>query len=146
MDELKLGMIGLDTSHCPAFAKLLQDKEDPYHVPGGRVVAAFPGGSQDLRVSYERVERFTNQMRDEFGVEIKDSIEEVCESVDAVLLESVDGRQHAEQFEKIAPFGKPVFIDKPLTCDVGEAKAIIELSEKHAAPFYSCSLGFRHGR
>ena len=139
MDELKLGMIGLDTSHCPAFAKLLQDEDSPYHVAGGRIAAAFPGGSRDLAVSYNRVEKFTDQMGDEFGVEIKDSIEAVMEDVDAVLLESVDGRQHLEQFRAIAPFGKPVFIDKPLTADVDEAKEIIALAEKHGAPFYSCS-------
>jgi len=146
MDELRLGMIGLDTSHCPAFAKLLQEEQNPYHVPGGRVVAAFPGGSQDLKVSYSRVEKFTAQMGDEFGVDIKDSIEAVVEDVDAVLLESVDGRQHLEQFRKIAPFGKPVFIDKPLAVDPAEAKEFIALSKEHDAPFFSCSsLRFAKG-
>jgi len=139
MDELKLGMIGLDTSHCPAFAKLLSDKTEKYHVPGGRVVAAYPGGSSKMAVSCKRVEKFTAQMRDEFGVRIVDTIEELAGLVDGVMIESCDGRQHLEQFRKVAPFGKPVWIDKPLATTVKEAKAIAELAEKHNSPVFSCS-------
>jgi hypothetical protein len=146
MEDLKLGMIGLDTSHVVAFTKLLHNAESPHYVPGGRLVAAFPGGSQAMANSRDRVGGFTDQLRDEFGVTICDSIEVVCEQVDAVLLESVDGRQHLEQFEKIAPAAKPVFIDKPLTCDLDEAKAIIALSDQHDAPFFSASsLRFSKG-
>ena len=139
MDELKVGMIGLDTSHCPAFTKLLNDRDTPHHVPGARVVAAFPGGSKAFSKSWERVDKFTEQMRDELGVEIKDSIEAVVEGVDAVLLESCDGRQHLEQFRAIAPFGVPTFIDKPMATSAADVKAIIELSEKHDAPIFSSS-------
>ncbi len=139
MSELKLGMIGLDTSHCPAFTKLLNDPDNAHHVPGGRVVAAYPGGSRDMEASYSRVGGFTEQMRDELGVEMKDSIEAVCEQVDAVLLESCDGRQHLEQFEAIAPFGLPVFIDKPLAASTDDALRIVELSRQHDAPFVSSS-------
>lgn len=139
MSELKIGMIGLDTSHVPAFTKMLNDKQHPHHVPGGNVQIAFPGGSDKMSQSYERVEGFTAQMRDELGVEIVDTIEEVAERCDAILLESVDGRQHLEQFEKIAPFGKPVYIDKPLTTSSAEAKRIFELSDQHNSPVFSSS-------
>jgi hypothetical protein len=100
---LKIGMIGLDTSHVIAFTKLINDPGSEYHVPGGKVEIAFPGGSQDFDLSYSRVEGFTSQLRDEYGVAIVDSIEAVAESSDAILLESVDGRVHLEQFRKIAP-------------------------------------------
>src|SRR5436190_16796273 len=39
--ELRIGMIGLDTSHAIAFTKLINDARDPSHVPGGKVIAAF---------------------------------------------------------------------------------------------------------
>ena len=45
--ELRIGIIGTDTSHVTAFTKLLNDKSDPDHLPGARVVAAFKGGSPD---------------------------------------------------------------------------------------------------
>jgi predicted dehydrogenase len=138
MSELKLGMVGLDTSHCPAFTKLLNDTANEHHVPGARLVCAYPGGSQAFSLSHQRVDGFTSDLRG-LGIEIKDSIEAVAESVDAVLLESCDGRQHLEQFERIAPAGIPVFIDKPLATTSADAKAIAELSEKHNAPILSCS-------
>ncbi len=139
VSELKIGMIGLDTSHCPAFTNLLNNPDNPHHVPGGKVLWAYPGGSKQLAQSYDRVEGFTNQLRDEFGVEILDSIEAVAERSDAILLESVDGRCHLEEYRKIAPYGKPVFIDKPLTTSSKEAEEIFALSEEHGSPVFSSS-------
>lgn len=46
--EIKIGIIGLDTSHVAAFTELLFVKEHPYHVAGAAVVAAYPGGSADF--------------------------------------------------------------------------------------------------
>ncbi|HNQ34575.1 MAG TPA: Gfo/Idh/MocA family oxidoreductase [bacterium] len=139
MSELKIGMVGLDTSHAVSFTKLLNFPGAPFHVPGGRVTAAFPGGSQAFSMSRDRVPQFTSQFKDEFGVEICDSIESVMKQVDALFLESVDGRQHLEQFRVIAPFGKPVFIDKPFTCSAADAHEIIALSKQHRAPIFSAS-------
>src|SRR5690554_4706448 len=97
---IKLGMVGLDTSHVSAFTKLLHSQEDVNHVAGAKVVVAFPGGSPDFPLSINRVEQFTNELRDTYGVRIVDSIEAVAEASDAILLESVDGRVHREQLEK----------------------------------------------
>ena len=49
-------MIGLDTSHAPAFAELLNGPEPAGELAGVKVVAAFPGGSPDLPASADRVE------------------------------------------------------------------------------------------
>ncbi len=138
-ESMKLGMVGLDTSHCPRFAELLNDDDNRNRVSGGKITVAYPGGSRLFSKSVERVEGFTKQMREEFGVQIARSIEEAAEGVDGVFLESVDGRQHLEQFEKLAPFGKPVFIDKPLATSAEDAKKIMELSEKYNSPVFSCS-------
>src|SRR5687767_12815497 len=90
--DLRLGMIGLDTSHVPAFAELLSNTNHKNFVAGGRVVAAFKGGSADIPSSANRVEGFTKTLREKYGVEIVPTIEELCQKVDAVLLMSVDGR------------------------------------------------------
>lgn len=139
MKELRIGMIGLDTSHCGAFAKTLNDKDSPHHVPGGKVVAAVPAGNPDLPVSRDRIEGFTKELVDTFGLKLCDSIPELLEQVDAILLHSVDGGQHAEQFARIAPSGKCVFIDKPLACSAADARKIAELSAGHGSPVMSCS-------
>jgi hypothetical protein len=57
-------------------------------------------------LGYSRVEGFTNQLKDEYGVAVVDSIVAVAESSDAILLELVDGRVHLEQFRKKASYGK----------------------------------------
>jgi hypothetical protein len=135
---MRIGMIGLDTSHCPTFTRLLNDESQAYYVPGARVVGAYPGGSDAFSLSYTRVQGFTDQLRGEFGVEIYDSIPALAENVDAILLESSDGRQHLAQFAEAA-VGKPVFLDKPLATTTGDARRILTLAEETGTPIMSCS-------
>src|SRR5215510_13493471 len=137
--EIKVGMIGLDTSHVTAFTKLLNDKSDPHHVPGARVVAAFKGGSPDVEDSRTRIDRFSAELKDKWGVEFVDSIEALCAKVDAVLLESVDGRPHLNQVRPVFKAKKRVFIDKPMTASYADAREIVRLSRESGVPFFSAS-------
>lgn len=137
--EIKVGMIGLDTSHVTAFTKLLNDKSDPNHVPGARVIAAFKGGSPDVESSRTRIDRFTAELKDKWGIEIVSSIEELCKKVDAVLLESVDGRPHLSQVRPVFAAKKRVFIDKPFTASYADAREIVRLSRESGTPFFSSS-------
>jgi predicted dehydrogenase len=138
MADLRVGMIGLDTSHCEAFTKLLNDEANEHHVAGAKVVKAFPGGSKLFSNSYNRVEKITADIKGH-GIEIVDSLEAVGEGVDAFLLESVDGRQHLDQFKVLAEFGKPVFFDKPFACSFADAKAIVELATSKNVPIMTAS-------
>lgn len=139
-ETLRAGIIGCDTSHVPAFTKLLnapRSEEDP--MAGVRVVAAFPGGSDDIASSRDRVEGFTQQLR-EMDVEIVSSIDELLSRVDVVLLESVDGRKHLEQIRPVLEAGKPVFVDKPFAASVADTIAIFRLAEKHETPIFTSSM------
>ena len=138
-DELRLGMIGLDTSHVTAFTKLLNDSKHKDHVPGGKVVAAFKGGSPDIESSWSRVDGYTKQLQDEFGVKIVPTIEELCQQVDAVLLMSVDGRPHLEQAKPVIKAGKPMFIDKPVAGSLRDAIEIFRLAKEAKVPVFSSS-------
>lgn len=138
-EELKIAIIGLDTSHAPLFAELLNNPDHPHHVRGGKVTAAYPGGSPDFELSIGRVDKFTAEVRDNSGVPIVQSIQEAAENADAILLLSVDGRVHLEQFQQIVPYGKPVFIDKPFAVTTRDAKAIYRLEQEHGIPLMSCS-------
>jgi hypothetical protein len=102
------------------------------------VVKALPGGSKLFSSSYNRVEQITKNMK-ELGIEIVDSLEAVGEDVDAIMLESVDGRQHLEQFKVLVKFGKPIFIDKPFTCSYPDAKAIADLAAENNVPIMTAS-------
>ncbi len=145
-EDIRIGIIGLDTSHVIAFTKQFNDTSHPKHVPGGKVVAAFPGGSPDIASSVDRIDGFTETLVNDFGVTIYDSIEELCKNVDAILLESVDGRPHLSQVKPVFEAGLPVFIDKPVAGSLRDALAIYQLSEKSGTPCWSASsLRFRPG-
>jgi predicted dehydrogenase len=137
--DIRIGIIGLDTSHVTAFTKLINDPDQKDHVPGAKVVAAFKGGSNDIESSHSRVEGFTKTLQDDYGVKIVDTIEELCSMVNAVLLESVDGRPHLEQVRPVFEAGLPVFIDKPLAGSLKDAIAIYKLGKKHNVPWFSSS-------
>src|SRR5690606_38229999 len=88
--------------------------------------------------SKNRVEKFTEQIRG-MGVEIVETIPQLLDKVDVVLLESVDGRIHLQEAREIFKAGKPVFIDKPIAGSLPEAIAIFELARRHRVPVFSSS-------
>ncbi len=137
--DLRLGMIGLDTSHVIAFTRLLNDPQQKNHVPGGKVVVAFKGGSPDVESSASRVDGYTRQLQNDFGVKIVPTIEELCQQVDAVLIESVDGRPHLAQARPVIQAGKPLFIDKPVAGSLHDAVEIYRLAKERNVPVFSSS-------
>ena len=138
-DNIRIGLIGLDTSHCEQFALRLNDPANPNHVPGARVVAAFAGGSPDLPESATRVEGFTAILRDKFGVKIMPTIAEVCAASDALMILSVDGRPHLDQAREVITSGKPFFLDKPVAASLKDAVEIFKLAEAAKVPMFSSS-------
>lgn len=134
---LRAGMIGLDTSHVPAFVKLFNDPKAPDDLAGVRIVAGYPGGT-DMPASKNRVQKFTETVR-AAGVEIVDSIPKLLEKVDVVFIESVDGRIHLQEAIPVILAGKPLFIDKPAAGSLADAVAIYELAKKHNVPCFSSS-------
>jgi predicted dehydrogenase len=140
---LRIGIIGLDTSHAGAFTKIINDPKNTGDLVNMKVVAAYPGGSKDIESSISRVEKYTADIK-AMGVEIVDSIPTLLTKVDCVLLESVDGRPHLEQVRPVLEAGKPVFIDKPLAGSLADALAIAALGEKTKTPWFSSS-SLRYG-
>lgn len=138
-EPLRLGLIGLDTSHVTAFTKLLNDAKDKNHVPGGKVIVAFKGGSPDIESSWSRVEGYTKELQEQYGVKIVPTIEELCSQVDAVLLTSVDGRPHLEQARPVIKARKPIFIDKPIGGTLPDAIEIFRLAKEAKVPVFSSS-------
>jgi predicted dehydrogenase len=143
---IKIGIIGLDTSHVTAFTKVFNNPKNEGDLAGFRVVAGYPGGSPDVSSSRDRVAGFTKQLRENYGVEIVDSIDELVKKVDVVLLESVDGRPHLPQIIPVLKAGKKVFIDKPVAGSLADALEIYRLAAEYKVPvFSSSSLRFSQG-
>ncbi|HRE80866.1 MAG TPA: Gfo/Idh/MocA family oxidoreductase [Opitutaceae bacterium] len=138
--DLRVGMIGLDTSHTVAFAKVLNNPDDPNYVPGAVITAAYRSGSPDMpEKSMARVPGYAKELSEKYNVKLYDSIEELLKNVDVVMIENVDGRKHLEIARVVFPTGKPVFIDKPLAGTLAEGMEIAELAKKHNVPFFSAS-------
>jgi hypothetical protein len=134
---IRAGMIGLDTSHVPAFTRIFKDAKADSELAGIKVVAGYPGGT-DLPASRDRVARFTEQVQG-MGVEIVDSIPKLLAKVDVVMLESVDGRIHLEEAVPVIRAGKRLWIDKPVAGSLADAIVIYELAKKHNVPCFSSS-------
>jgi Oxidoreductase family, NAD-binding Rossmann fold len=138
-DNLRLGIIGTDTSHVIVFTAVLNDPGAPGHISGATVVAAFKGGSQDIAISRDRVEGFAKELREKWHVRFVDRITEMCPLVDGILLESVDGRAHLEQFRQALTCGKPIYVEKPLASTLADAKQMAALAAAAKVPWFSSS-------
>src|SRR5260370_7442816 len=125
-------MIGLDTPHVPAFAKIFNRSKATGDIACVRISAGYPGGT-DLPASHDRVGKFTEELRG-MGIEIFDSIPKLLEKVDVVLLESVDGRIHLQEAIPLLNAANPLFIDQPVAGSLADAIVIYELARKHQLP------------
>ena len=137
--DFRIGIIGCDTSHVTAFTENLNNPNAKGHIPGGKVVAAFKGGSPDIPSSANRVEEYARTLREKYGVKFYDSLEELCQNVDGVCLESVDGRPHLEQIKPVLKAGKPVFVDKPMAGSLKDVKEMFRLAKEAKVPIFSSS-------
>ena len=136
---VRIGIIGLDTSHSPAFAKYLNNKDskDP-NVQKYEVVAAYPYGTKNIKSATSRIPKYIEEVK-KYGLTITNSISELLGMVDCVFLETNDGNLHLEQAAEVFKAGKKIYIDKPLGATLGQAIAIYDLAERYGAKFFSSS-------
>jgi hypothetical protein len=134
---LRVGIVGCDTSHVIAFTELINDPQATGPLAGVEVTVAYPGGSPDLPASRDRVAGFVAQL-EKLNVKIVASTTAVSDQSDAILLESVDGRVHREQFRVVAR-GKPVFIDKPAAASLADVLAIFRIADATKTPCFTAS-------
>jgi predicted dehydrogenase len=78
-------------------------------------------------------------MIEECGVRLVLSIEDLCREVDAVMIQSLDGRTHLEQARRVLAAGKPVFIDKPMAASLHDVLEIFRLANEAQVPVFSSS-------
>jgi len=142
-NAIRVGLIGLDTSHASAFTAILHNPNDPFHIPGARVVAAYPGGSTDMPISISRVEGFTRELQDAYCVRIMDAPQDVAEACDLVFILASDGRIHPALFRTVAGRGKPVFIDKPFAVSASDAQDMFTLAAETGTRVFASSA-FRY--
>ncbi len=136
---VRVGIIGLDTSHSVAFTSQINDPQstDP-RIMKYEVVAAYPYGTRTIPSATDRIPIFVQEIQ-RYGVRIVDSIAELLSCVDCVLLETNDGNLHLEQAAEVFASGRKIYIDKPLGATLAQAIALYELAERYGIRFFSSS-------
>ena len=137
--DIRIGMIGLDTSHAVEFTKRFNDPQDKNFIPGVKVVAAVKGGSPDIQESKDRVDKYTSEVQEKYGVHLVDDIPQLLKEVDVVMIESLDGRPHLQEAIPVIEAGKTLFVDKPLAGSLRDALEIYRLAREKKVPIFSGS-------
>ena len=133
--ELQIAAIGIDSSHLPEFTKRFR-KERELGKTRCRVTQMWTDGNHKMPA--DEVEKWRLQAEAE-GVVMTDSLDAVLDAADGVMVLAVDGNRHLELARKALERGLPTYIDKPLTCDLADARKILDLATRHNAPCYSAS-------
>lgn len=82
----------------------------------------------------------TDQWCEKFGVEKCETIEELCEKSDViVVLSPSNPEKHLEYAKKVLKYKKPTYIDKTFAPDYATAKEIFDLAEMYETPVFSSS-------
>ncbi|MDG1833119.1 MAG: gfo/Idh/MocA family oxidoreductase [Verrucomicrobiota bacterium] len=144
-EDLRIGLIGLDTSHVIAFTKIINDPKATGPLAKAKVVAAFKGGSRDIPSSADRIDKYTETLTNEYGLKLYPTIAELCKNVDAIMLESVDGRPKVRQAIPVIDAGLPLFIDKPMAGSLADVIFIFDYAKKKGVPIFSSS-SLRYGK
>lgn len=139
--DVRIGIVGADTSHTAAFVKIMNTDKDP-DVAGFRVTHAYKWGSKDIPSCTNRYSTIIPQIV-AAGVTMTSSIAELLENVDCVMLETCDGRPHLEQAREIIASGKPCYIDKPLASNLHDALAILRLAKEAGVQVF-CASSLRY--
>ena len=138
MKEIKIAVIGMDTSHAVELPKLMQDPATPesLRIRGMRVTRAMrfetPFQNKeglDTREAYLKT----------IGIEVTEDFDYAIGDCDALMLEINDPSLHLEYFEKCAALGKPIFLDKPFADTVENTRKIIELGKKYNTRYFTAS-------
>ena len=115
---MKIGLIGAQNSHSKGFCEAINKKR-----LWADVTIGFIYGADDPQQAKE--------LCDEFGLLECASEEELIEKSDAAAITYRKGSKHHRAAIKVLEAGKPLFVDKPFTADVNEAKEIVALAAEH---------------
>lgn len=129
----RIGAIGVDSSHLPEFTRRIKAMHEASQTRC-RVTHVFDRGGHDLPDAPKWL-----AAAKEMGVTQVASMEELLSSVDGVMVLAVNGYKHLTLSLPSLRKGLPTYIDKPLTCDLNEAKQILSAARSGGARCYSAS-------
>jgi len=136
--EIKVALIGLDTSHTIEFAKRIQAADCPpdQKITGLRATACLrfstPFQNEDgLNARQKQLEGW--------GVRVTTDFDDAVKGCDAIMIEINDPSYHLGYFKKCAVLGKPIFLDKPLADNIENGLEIVRLAKENKIKAISTS-------
>jgi len=137
-DEIRVGIIGLDTSHAIEFPRRMQA---PDLDPGLRVAGLRAATCLRFATPFQSEEQLDGRQAEleKWGVRVTRRLEDALEGVDALMLEINDPAFHLGYFERCAGLRKPIFLDKPLADTLAAGRRIVEIARKHGTRWWSSS-------
>ncbi len=132
---LRLGILGLDSSHVPEFTRRIHGMTDA-GTSRCRVTRFWSDGQHDMPESEVAKWRADTEA---MGVEEADSLDALLDEVDGVLVLTVNGAKHEAQAAEALKRGLPTYIDKPLANDLASAQRILAAAREGKARCYSAS-------
>ncbi len=136
--EIKVAIIGLDTSHSVEFPRRMQAPDCPEKnkVEGLKAVTClrFETPFTNAEILDERQKQL-----EAWGIKVTESFDEAVENCDAIMIEINDPAYHLEYFKKCATLGKPIFVDKPLADTYENGKEIARLAKENNVKVMSAS-------
>ncbi len=136
--DIKVGVIGLDTSHAIEFPRRMQapDLDPAMKVPGLRAATCLR-----FATPFQNEEQLDGRQKqlEQWGVKVTRRFEEAIEGVDALMLEINDPAFHLEYFERCAGLGLPVFLDKPMADTIATGRKIAGIARAKGTRVFSSS-------
>jgi predicted dehydrogenase len=136
MSDVRLGCVGVDSSHLPEFTKRIRALNESGQTRC-RVTQFWTDGRHDWP-NVDDVAKWVGTTQ-ELGATRAESLEKMLASVDGVLVLAVNGNRHLELALPSARKGLPTYVDKPLTCSLKQAKELLAESRRSKARCYSAS-------
>ncbi|WP_020575576.1 Gfo/Idh/MocA family protein [Actinopolymorpha alba] len=132
MSDLRVGLVGVNTSHAGAYARLLNERGV---VEGARVAWVWGG---ELRS--DQPDAATLAERYDIPHVATEPTERLSET-DLVLVvdDTGGGAHHVPLARPFVDAGIPAFLDKPMAVDLAEAKELFALAAKRSTPVTSSS-------
>lgn len=136
--EIRISIVGLDTSHSIEFPKRMQAPDCPkeQRVEGMRAVSCLRFTTRFQ--SEEGMDNYQQQL-EKWGVKVTTDFDEATANCDAIMIHINDPAYHLEYFSKCAGLGKPIFLDKPMADTVENGKAISDLATSGKVRLMSAS-------
>ncbi|MEO0587344.1 MAG: Gfo/Idh/MocA family oxidoreductase, partial [Planctomycetota bacterium] len=134
-DVVRLGAIGVDSSHLPEFTRRIAALHDA-GTTKCKVTSYWAAPQADMPA--EDVAKWVTDTQ-AMGVTAADSLDAMLDEVDGVMVLAVSGSKHRELALPALKRGLPTYIDKPLANTLDDARAIAAAAADHDAPCYSAS-------